>query len=55
MCQALSGPASTKMLYCVLLLHLGFIPAVAGFFIWRYVLLPRAFTSLYQADCLVRS
>ncbi|OAQ85463.1 chromate transport protein ChrA [Purpureocillium lilacinum] len=33
-CQALSGPASTKMLYCVLLLHLGFIPAVAGFFIW---------------------
>ncbi|ROT42331.1 hypothetical protein SODALDRAFT_12670 [Sodiomyces alkalinus F11] len=33
-CQSLSGPASTKMHYCVNLLHDGFIPAVLGFLLW---------------------
>lgn len=32
--QALSGPASTKMHYCINLLHDGFLPAVLAFFIW---------------------
>jgi hypothetical protein len=36
--QALSGPASTKMLYCINLLHDGFLAAVLGFLFWRYVL-----------------
>ncbi|KAH8879544.1 hypothetical protein GQ53DRAFT_755862 [Thozetella sp. PMI_491] len=33
-CQALSGPGSTKMHYCINLLHDGFISAVLGFLIW---------------------
>ncbi|KEY72157.1 hypothetical protein S7711_00166 [Stachybotrys chartarum IBT 7711] len=33
-CQAFSGPGSTKMHYCINLLHDGFIPAVLGFLIW---------------------
>ncbi|KAH7369427.1 chromate transport protein ChrA [Plectosphaerella cucumerina] len=33
-CQALSGPASTKMLYCINLIHGGFFGALASFFIW---------------------
>ncbi|KAL2755005.1 hypothetical protein ACRALDRAFT_2107935 [Sodiomyces alcalophilus JCM 7366] len=33
-CQALSGPGSTKMHYCINLLHDGFIPAVLGFLLW---------------------
>jgi chromate transport protein ChrA len=33
-CQALPGPASTKMLFCIALLHAGFIPAVFVFFLW---------------------
>ncbi|OTB19812.1 hypothetical protein K445DRAFT_313585 [Daldinia sp. EC12] len=33
-CQALSGPASTKMLYCVNLLQDGFLGAILAFFIW---------------------
>ncbi|CAH0055770.1 unnamed protein product, partial [Clonostachys solani] len=33
-CQAFSGPGSTKMHYCINLLHDGFIPAVVGFVIW---------------------
>ncbi|KAH7324562.1 chromate transporter-domain-containing protein [Stachybotrys elegans] len=33
-CQAFSGPGSTKMHYCINLLHDGFPSAVLGFFIW---------------------
>lgn len=33
-CQAFSGPGSTKMLYCISLIHDGFLPAVLAFFIW---------------------
>ncbi|KAK3300521.1 chromate transporter-domain-containing protein [Chaetomium fimeti] len=33
-CQAFSGPGSTKMLYCINLIHDGFLPAVLGFLIW---------------------
>ncbi|KAK3393591.1 chromate transporter-domain-containing protein [Podospora didyma] len=33
-CQAFSGPGSTKMHYCVNLIHDGFLPAVLGFLIW---------------------
>ncbi|KAI0527765.1 chromate transporter [Xylaria bambusicola] len=32
--QALTGPGSTKMLYCINLLHGGFVPAVLGFLLW---------------------
>ncbi|GJN82799.1 hypothetical protein PLIIFM63780_006344 [Purpureocillium lilacinum] len=39
-CQAFSGPGSTKMHYCINLIHDGFLPAVLGFFIWS---LPGAF------------
>ena len=33
-CQAFSGPGSTKMHYCINLIHDGFIPAALGFLIW---------------------
>jgi chromate transport protein ChrA len=33
--QALSGPASTKMLYCINLIHGGFLQALLAFLIWR--------------------
>ncbi|KAH8670749.1 chromate transporter-domain-containing protein [Ilyonectria robusta] len=33
-CQAFSGPGSTKMHYCINLIHDGFLPAALGFFIW---------------------
>ncbi|KAI9925365.1 hypothetical protein ASPWEDRAFT_176809 [Aspergillus wentii DTO 134E9] len=33
-CQGLPGPGSTKMLFCLALLHAGFIPALLVFFIW---------------------
>ncbi|KAJ5349834.1 hypothetical protein N7541_007561 [Penicillium brevicompactum] len=33
-CQGLPGPASTKMIFCLTLLHAGFIPAMLVFFIW---------------------
>ncbi|KND90472.1 putative chromate transport protein [Tolypocladium ophioglossoides CBS 100239] len=33
-CQAFSGPGSTKMHYCINLIHDGFLPAVLGFFLW---------------------
>ncbi|KAK5663760.1 hypothetical protein OQA88_4191 [Cercophora sp. LCS_1] len=33
-CQAFSGPGSTKMLYCINLIHDGFLPALLGFLIW---------------------
>ena len=39
-CQAFSGPGSTKMLYCVNLIHDGTLAALLGFLIWRYVLPP---------------
>ncbi|KAH7201456.1 chromate transporter-domain-containing protein [Fusarium oxysporum] len=32
--QALSGPASTKMLYCINLIHNGLLGAILAFFIW---------------------
>ncbi|KAL6229719.1 hypothetical protein BDW75DRAFT_224548 [Aspergillus navahoensis] len=33
-CQGLPGPASTKMLFCLVLLHAGFLPALLAFFLW---------------------
>ncbi|KAL4993621.1 chromate transporter-domain-containing protein [Aspergillus recurvatus] len=33
-CQGLPGPGSTKMLFCLALLHAGFIPALLAFFLW---------------------
>ncbi|KAK4170328.1 chromate transporter-domain-containing protein [Cladorrhinum sp. PSN259] len=33
-CQAFSGPGSTKMHYTINLLHAGFLPALLGFLIW---------------------
>ncbi|KAJ6142837.1 hypothetical protein N7471_002290 [Penicillium samsonianum] len=33
-CQGLPGPGSTKMLFCLVLLHAGFIPATLAFFLW---------------------
>ncbi|WQF90589.1 Putative chromate transporter [Colletotrichum destructivum] len=33
-CQAFSGPGSTKMHYCINLIHDGFLPAFLGFLIW---------------------
>jgi chromate transport protein ChrA len=32
--QALSGPASTKMLYCINLRRNGFLAAVGAFLLW---------------------
>ncbi|KAL2869764.1 chromate transporter [Aspergillus lucknowensis] len=33
-CQGLPGPGSTKMLFCLALLHAGFIPALMAFALW---------------------
>ncbi|KZL63867.1 chromate transporter [Colletotrichum incanum] len=33
-CQAFSGPGSTKIHYCINLIHNGFFPAFLGFLIW---------------------
>ncbi|KAL4986487.1 chromate transporter-domain-containing protein [Aspergillus falconensis] len=33
-CQGLPGPGSTKMLFCLTLLHAGFMPALLAFFLW---------------------
>ncbi|KUJ15141.1 chromate ion transporter [Mollisia scopiformis] len=33
-CQAFSGPGSTKMYYCLNLIHFGFLPAVLALIIW---------------------
>ncbi|EON69537.1 hypothetical protein W97_08797 [Coniosporium apollinis CBS 100218] len=33
-CQALPGPGSTKMLFCMALIHAGFLPALAAFLLW---------------------
>jgi chromate transport protein ChrA len=33
--QAVAGPASTKMQYCINLLHDGFLAAVLAFLMWR--------------------
>lgn len=35
--QALSGPASTKMLYCINLRRNGFLAALSAFLLWSYV------------------
>ncbi|RDL31203.1 uncharacterized protein BP5553_09992 [Venustampulla echinocandica] len=34
LCQALSGPASTKLLYSMVLIHYGFLPAVLALLTW---------------------
>ncbi|EXJ70985.1 uncharacterized protein A1O5_05978 [Cladophialophora psammophila CBS 110553] len=33
-CQALPGPGSTKMLFCIVLIHAGLIPAILAFLLW---------------------
>jgi chromate transport protein ChrA len=33
-CQALPGPASTKMCFCIALLHAGIFPAIFAFMLW---------------------
>ncbi|KAK9372077.1 chromate transporter-domain-containing protein [Lipomyces chichibuensis] len=33
-CQALPGPASTKMVFCITLIHAGFLPALVVFLMW---------------------
>ncbi|KAK9366112.1 chromate transporter-domain-containing protein [Lipomyces kononenkoae] len=33
-CQALPGPGSTKMLFCIALIHAGILPAVFVFLVW---------------------
>jgi chromate transport protein ChrA len=33
-CQAFSGPGSTKMYYCLNLIHSGFLSAVLALIIW---------------------
>ena len=38
-CQALPGPGSTKMLFCMVLIHAGVIPAIFIFLLWRYIYL----------------
>lgn len=37
LCQALPGPGSTKMIYCINFIHAGFLPGIVSFFIWRRV------------------
>jgi chromate transport protein ChrA len=32
-CQALPGPASTKMVFCIAMIHAGFLPAVFVFIV----------------------
>ncbi|KAF7514067.1 hypothetical protein GJ744_004392 [Endocarpon pusillum] len=34
LCQALPGPGSTKMLYCINVIHAGFLPGIVSFFVW---------------------
>ncbi|KAF1941527.1 chromate ion transporter-like protein [Clathrospora elynae] len=34
LCQALPGPASTKLCFCIALIHAGIGPAVLAFFLW---------------------
>ncbi|KAK5050969.1 hypothetical protein LTR84_003528 [Exophiala bonariae] len=33
-CQALPGPGSTKMLFCIVMIHAGLLPAIVAFSIW---------------------
>ncbi|KAF2476582.1 uncharacterized protein BDR25DRAFT_375561 [Lindgomyces ingoldianus] len=33
-CQALPGPGSTKMAFCIALIHAGFLPAIFVFLLW---------------------
>jgi hypothetical protein len=37
LCQALPGPGSTKMIYCINVIHCGFLPGITSFFVWRRV------------------
>jgi chromate transport protein ChrA len=50
-CQALPGPGSTKMLFCLALLHAGFLPALLVFLVWS---LPGAL-GMYALSVGVRS
>jgi chromate transport protein ChrA len=34
-CQALPGPGSTKMLFCIVFIHAGFLPALFVLLTWR--------------------
>ncbi|KAK6513602.1 hypothetical protein TWF506_008039 [Arthrobotrys conoides] len=34
-CQALPGPSSTKMVFCLVLIHAGFVPAIFSFLMWN--------------------
>ncbi|EGC46099.1 chromate transporter [Histoplasma capsulatum var. duboisii H88] len=34
LCQALPGPGSTKMIFCIVLIHAGFLPALLAFMMW---------------------
>lgn len=36
LCQALPGPGSTKMIYCINVIHGGFTIGLLSFFVWRY-------------------
>ena len=36
MSQALPGPASTKFIFCLTLVQLGFLPALLQFFLWSF-------------------
>lgn len=49
-CQAISGPGSTKMHYCINLIHSNFIAAFVAFLIWRLVCYP---PSLFER-CVLR-
>lgn len=46
--QSLSGPASTKMLYCINLIRGGFAAAVFSFLLWRCVF---SFRSCQTTPC----
>jgi chromate transport protein ChrA len=43
LCQALSGPASTKMIYAVNVLHYGLLVGIASFFVWSLPMAIAAF------------
>lgn len=36
LCQALPGPGSTKMLYCINVIRCGIFAGLLSFFVWRY-------------------
>ncbi|KAI9684641.1 MAG: hypothetical protein M1829_000014 [Trizodia sp. TS-e1964] len=39
LCQALSGPGSTKMIYCINVIRCGFLPGLLSFFVWRQAII----------------